>query len=624
MTTESNRVCAYPWQQFQIDLPGDVIPCCFWSGYSSRAQPLGNTNRNTIDEIWNGPEYRRLRLKLVNNDTEDLPCHDCLAYKWGQGQYPAFTWPTPCRPETGLCYLVRLPDSFLRAAEAEAGPYELLEDGKPLGPGECPHDDIRQHGAGRFSFWGQQLYMSTPDGSDPRHNGRTYTVRRGNASHDLASTIADSESGRNVKLAYQEYLEGKVELTAKPSMITFISTADCNIDCGFCSQNKVRKLNVRHRPETEPDVLAHVPYLIQFQWQGGEPFLIPGFRAFLEGYRREDNPNLAFGFTSNGVMVTEAARDKLLKFPRLNANVSMDSFRRESFERIRAGAKYDTVLKNVLRLYQIYDAPSRLFQVGSVVMKSNFLELADNIRFALDHDIGANFGPCVLYPVHERLDVFHDFAAETAGWDAVLREALQVAEEAVARRRTAIQRVNPVGMLRALQDILREARERYRETVELRVRVEDPHNVIPGMRHPVIMFTSHNRWDLPMSYLPLTGPGKFTVRLPAQLYYAPGTWSYTVLPDAHDELELVAYQEYQRPSAACPPPVPVRVVLPLYEKREWVRNIVMAKKPGRQPLVVLDTSRELSQPVNIAKACPPSSLLLRALRRLARMAGITK
>src|SRR5262249_33104420 len=200
---------------------------------------------------------------------------------------------------------------------------------------------------------------------------------------------------------------------------------------------------------------------------------------FLDGYRREDNPNLTFGFTSNGVMITEAMRDKLLKFPGLNANVSMDSFRRESFERIRAGAKYDTVLKNVLRLYQIYDAPHRLFQVGSVVMKSNFLELADNVRFALDHEIGNNIGPCVLYPIHERLDVFHDFAAETAGWEAVLREALQVAEEAVARGRSAIQRVNPVGMLRALEDIFREARERYRETVELQVLVEDPYKVIP-------------------------------------------------------------------------------------------------------------------------------------------------
>src|SRR5581483_11096222 len=104
----------------------------------------------------------------------------------------------------------------------------------------------------------------------------------------------------------------------------------------------VRKLNVRHRPETEGDVLAHVPYLIQFLWHGGEPFLIKGFRTFYENYQTADNPNLTFGFTSNGVMITEAVLAQLQKFPQLNASVSMDSFQRDSYERIRAGANYDT------------------------------------------------------------------------------------------------------------------------------------------------------------------------------------------------------------------------------------------------------------------------------------------
>src|SRR5262249_47295331 len=141
-------------------------------------------------------------------------------------------------------------------------------------------------------------------------NGRTYILRRGNLCCQLPSTVEDSQSGRNINLAYQEYCEQKVALTAKPSMITFISTADCNIDCGFCSQNTVRQLNVRHRPGTQQDVLAHVPSLIQFTWHGGEPFLIKGFRDFYENYQVSDNPNLAFGFTSNGVMLIEPVLDK--------------------------------------------------------------------------------------------------------------------------------------------------------------------------------------------------------------------------------------------------------------------------------------------------------------------------
>jgi hypothetical protein len=142
------------------------------------------------------------------------------------------------------------------------------------------------------------------------------------------------------------------------------------------------------------------------------------------------------------------------------------------------------------------------------------------------------------------------------------------------------------------------------------------------MRQPVVVFSNFSRFDRPMSYLPLTGPGTFTVRLPAREYFAPGMWCYSVLPDAHDELELVAYEEFERKGADCPPPRPLRIVLPLYDRREKVRNIVMAKKPGLPPLIVLDPTNDLGRPVNIARPCTPPNLLLRALRQLARVTGL--
>jgi hypothetical protein len=36
------------------------------------------------------------------------------------------------------------------------------------------HTEIRQEGAGRYSFWHQQVYFSASDNSDPRTNGRRY------------------------------------------------------------------------------------------------------------------------------------------------------------------------------------------------------------------------------------------------------------------------------------------------------------------------------------------------------------------------------------------------------------------------------------------------------------------
>jgi hypothetical protein len=53
----------------------------------------------------------------------------------------------------------------------------VLEDHAPLpGPGNALHDDIRQIGGGRYSFWYNCVYFSTSDNSDPRTNGRHYEI----------------------------------------------------------------------------------------------------------------------------------------------------------------------------------------------------------------------------------------------------------------------------------------------------------------------------------------------------------------------------------------------------------------------------------------------------------------
>lgn len=623
MSNERRTQCAYPWQQMNIDLTGEVSPCCFWGGYGNTGKPLGNTNAASLDEIWNGDGYRRLRLNLVNGDTEGTPCHECLAYQWGQGQYPQFVWPSVFTAESGHCYLVQLPESFRVAAAAVEGPYELYEDGQPLGPGEAVHDDIRQFGGGRFSVWGEVLYLSASDNTDPKANGRVYEVRRGAMAHRLPTFVPDSTSGRNLLQAHAEYQAGATELTARPTLLSFIGTSDCNIDCGFCSQNKVRRLNVRHRPETEPDVLAHVPYLVQLIWHGGEPFMIASFRQFIDDYQVADNPNLAFGFTSNGVMVTEAVQQQLLKFPRLNASISMDSFQPGTFQRIRAGAKFDVVFRNLKRLLGVYDAPTRVISVGAVVMKSNLRELADNLQFALDHDIGVNFGPLVIYPIHERLDVFEDIDAEAAGWEWILDDARALAEEAVRRGLVATQRVNPLGMLHAIEQVVATARARYRESVELTVQVNDPTGALPGWPLPVVQFLNRSSPEKPLAYLRLRRAGTYTVRLPACELDAPGQWAYAVLPNAYDELDCPQGADFARTL----PLKPLRIDLVLHHHRQRRHNLEVARDSSRVPLHVLEPSDLEPQQALLVEPNPVVGLLRRVaratgMRRVAQLLGL--
>lgn len=55
----------------------------------------------------------------------------------------------------------------------------LYENGVALGPSHSLHADIRAKGSGRFSHWGNSVYFSSSDNSDPRTNGRRYTFKIG-------------------------------------------------------------------------------------------------------------------------------------------------------------------------------------------------------------------------------------------------------------------------------------------------------------------------------------------------------------------------------------------------------------------------------------------------------------
>ena len=512
--SQTPKYCAYPWQELIVDLTGEVVPCCFWSGYGNVGKPLGNTNVSSLDEIWNGPEYQALRRANASGNLEGHPCHQCMAYAWSNGNYPPFSSPIPWRHESGHCFLVEIPERFVRLAGESLKDAEFLEDGVPLPVPGAMHDEIRKLGGGRYSVWGRSLYFSSSDNSDPSDNGRSYELNSPQGRIKLQGLVVDSASGENILNAREEYREGVEVMSAKPTMISLISTADCNIDCPGCSQNMVRLVRVQHRAETVPDVLAHVPYLYQFIWHGGEPYLIKRFRQFIDNFHTADNPNLAFGFTSNGTMLTAKELDKLQKFPRINASISVDSFTKETFEKIRAGADYNKVLPNVLRAVAAYDAPDRVFSVGMVVCKSNFLELSTNLNYAIEHDIGLNLSPVVIYPVTEQLNIFENYTEQTRGWREALDEAMAIMRRAVAATRTSVRRVDATGMLVELQSILERAEQRYRDAVALELVIEDPDNSLQQMSRPgVILYDDQT--NEPLAYCELNlGPGRYTIRVP--------------------------------------------------------------------------------------------------------------
>lgn len=79
----------------------------------------------------------------------------------------------------GFMWKTSVPSVWQAKNIKEFPSYPLLrmtENGILFGYQNAPHEGIRQFGEGRYSFWEDSLYFSTPDASDPNVNGRTYAV----------------------------------------------------------------------------------------------------------------------------------------------------------------------------------------------------------------------------------------------------------------------------------------------------------------------------------------------------------------------------------------------------------------------------------------------------------------
>lgn len=61
---QSKTFCIYPWVHQYIGPPGDVKPCCVFH----QDEQVGSLKNNTLKEIWNSEETKKLRIDMLNGE----------------------------------------------------------------------------------------------------------------------------------------------------------------------------------------------------------------------------------------------------------------------------------------------------------------------------------------------------------------------------------------------------------------------------------------------------------------------------------------------------------------------------------------------------------------------------
>ncbi len=97
---------------------------------------------------------------------------------------------------------------------------KIYENGRELGPAHSSHKDVRSVGKGRFSHWGNELYFSASDNSNPISNGRKYTYTIGDVSGIISPAAPGSSEHLSLKVASAQkesgnsyYLDGNFGIT---------------------------------------------------------------------------------------------------------------------------------------------------------------------------------------------------------------------------------------------------------------------------------------------------------------------------------------------------------------------------------------------------------------------------
>jgi len=86
----------------------------------------------------------------------------------------------PYLHDSGHAFVADVPAALpFDGSGGEDSRVELYEQGTERGIPHTAHDVIRSRGAGGFSHWGDRVYFSASDNSDPNVNGRTYVLRYG-------------------------------------------------------------------------------------------------------------------------------------------------------------------------------------------------------------------------------------------------------------------------------------------------------------------------------------------------------------------------------------------------------------------------------------------------------------
>ncbi|WP_298510418.1 twitch domain-containing radical SAM protein [uncultured Kordia sp.] len=191
--------------------------------------------------------------------------------------------------------------------------------------------------------------------------------------------------------------ESGIELASNvlPMKLEFNIHNNCNLQCIMChglasSSIRVHREGLPAMPNPYDDAFVeqlkvYLPQVVETDFMGGEPFMIGAYKSIWKAIS-EVNPKIKTCILTNATILNDAIKSLLESF-NCWIHISIDSFKKETYETIRKGASFEEVMENSNYFNQLMKARGLNLVWRYCPMRINWHELPDTVRYCTEQDI---------------------------------------------------------------------------------------------------------------------------------------------------------------------------------------------------------------------------------------------
>ena len=168
----------------------------------------------------------------------------------------------------------------------------------------------------------------------------------------------------------------------KPVTAQIEPTSNCNLRCEMCVREKIGVPLGTMKFKNFKKILKKLDCLFKIHLSGqGEPFLNPEIFKMIKYANKK---GILVNTTTNGTILTKNIVSEICKVYIGEISISIDSTKKQIYEKIRKGAKFEKLIENIKNLTRELEKKKRktIVSFAIVILKENLEEVSEFVKLA--------------------------------------------------------------------------------------------------------------------------------------------------------------------------------------------------------------------------------------------------